>query len=297
MRRHRPTHQEPGVIGRDIDPEGPVPTQHRNPKGWEQRARQRQDQTLQMMALLRQLTAHMGGILTLAKAPPLNDVLGQMSQFIPANGVLQKGWSQNFESVTVTNFGTSQVTVTAQGLQSEAPSVGSGVAVVPAGVERTLQLRGLSVNIYGTPGSLVELVAYSRPRPPQASPCVSGASAQLVPVATPAAGAEFSVSPSPNSPFNIVAAQYTLATSATAGSRDPGLAIGPLFAWSDATQAASLTTTYSWWPGSVATVGGATVGPGIPPGPFPAGTIVASNIFAIEPGDQVSAITLMIETA
>ncbi|HEV2369127.1 MAG TPA: hypothetical protein VGR90_04590, partial [Acidimicrobiales bacterium] len=61
-----------------------------------------------------------------------------------------------------------------QSEQGQPPSVGSGVAVVPAFIERTVALRGTAVVIYGQPGTLVELVAWVRPRPPHAAPCSLG---------------------------------------------------------------------------------------------------------------------------
>lgn len=172
--RRRSTHQEPGVVGRDLDPQGPMPTPHRSPKHWEQRAAQRDQAQAQVMALFGQMTAHLGGIASIAQAPPRNDVLAQMTQTIPANGMLNKGWKQLAQSVTVANYGPGILTVTMQGEQSQAPSVGSGVELVPAGVERTLQLRGNQVTIFGLAGSLVGLVAYSRPRPPHAAPVSRG---------------------------------------------------------------------------------------------------------------------------
>jgi hypothetical protein len=276
------------VIGRDLDPDGPMPTEHREPKGWERRATEREQANAEAMGALRQMVTHLGGIFENTKAAPRNDVLAQMTQQIPANGVLHKGWEQLAQAFTISNFGSSQLTVTTQGIQSQAPSVGSGVAVVPAGVERTVMLRGNAVTIYGTPGALVEFVAYARPRPPHSSLCISGPAAQLVAVNNPAAGAEFSVNPSPSSPFSIVALEYTLTTSATAANRDPGLLIGSLFVDTDTNQAASQTQTYGFWPG----FGNNT---GIPTGPFPAGTVVASSVGLLQAGDQISAVTLMIE--
>jgi hypothetical protein len=172
--RRRPTYHEPGVIGQDLDPDGPMPQQHRPAKGWEERARQREQSQVQVMGLFGQMTAHLGGLLTLAQAPPQNDVLAQMTQTIPAVGVLNRSWKQQAQAVTISNFGAGTLTVTTQGSQSQAPGVGSGVAIVPPGVERTLQLRGNQVSIYGLAGTVVGIVAFSRPRPPHSAACALG---------------------------------------------------------------------------------------------------------------------------
>jgi hypothetical protein len=185
--RRTVTNREPGVIGRDLDPDGPVPTQHRRPKGWEDRARQREQSNAEVMGLFRQMTMHLGGIFENTQAAPRNDVLAQMTQNIPANGMLNKGWKQLAQSVTVANFGPGILTVTMQGEQSQAPSVGSGVEIVPPGVERTLQLRGNQLTIFGLPGTSVGLVAYARPRAPHAAPVSSGPlDGVLVPAGTTA---------------------------------------------------------------------------------------------------------------
>jgi hypothetical protein len=168
------THREPGVIGRDLDPDGPMPTQHRGPKGWEQRARLREEANAEAMGTLRQMVTHLGGIFENTKAAPRNDVLGQMTQVIPSNGVLHKGWEQLAQAFTISNFGVTTLTVTTQGPQSQAPGVGSGVELVPPGIQRTLQLRGNAVTIYGLPGTSVGLVASARPRLPHAARCVAG---------------------------------------------------------------------------------------------------------------------------
>ena len=183
--RHRTLHQEPGVIGRDLDPEGPVPTQRRPMKGWEQRARDNEQARTEVRALLHQMTAHLGGLLSIAQAAPKGDVLAQMTQIIPANGVLTRQWKEVAQAVTISNFGAGVITATTQGQQTTPPSVGSGVALVPGGVSRTVLLRGNAVTIYGLPGTPVELVAWARPRPPAAAPCAFGpCDGVLVPAGT-----------------------------------------------------------------------------------------------------------------
>lgn len=162
------------VIGRDLDPEGPVPTEHRRPRGWERRALENEAQRVETLSLLRQMTEHLGGLLTTTRAAPRADVLAQMTQVIPQSGVLVRQWSNLAQAVTVSNYGGCVLTVTTQGSQSQAPPVGSGVALVPGGIERTVALRGNSIAIYGLPGTPVEFVAWARPRPPHSAPCAWG---------------------------------------------------------------------------------------------------------------------------
>lgn len=291
--RRTATHREPGVIGRDLDPDGPMPTEHRPRKPWEERARARNEQQTEAMATLRQMVQHLGGIFENTKAAPRNDVLAQMTQTIPANGVLHRGWEQLAQAFTISNFGSGPLTVTTQGIQSQPPTVGSGVALVPGGIERTVMLRGNAVTIYGAPGTIVEFVAYARPRPPHSSLCSSAPVPPVVlAVANPAAGAQFSANPSPGAPFTLAGIAYTLTTSATVANRQAGIAVAGLVSFANVTQTATLVEPYSFFPGAPTVAN--TVEVALPTGPFPAGTLVASDVTGLQAADQISAISLLI---
>lgn len=183
MHRRAPSNVERGLIGRDIDLNSPPePTAPREPRGWEKRAMENERQRIELLAAMRQMVAHLGGLLDNTKAPPKADVLGQMTLVIPSRGVLQREWPTAAQALTVANFGTGTLTVTTQGLQSQAPSVGSGVALVAGNTVRTLMLRGNQVDVYGLPGTVVELTAWSRPRPPHTAVLAPGpADGVLVP--------------------------------------------------------------------------------------------------------------------
>jgi hypothetical protein len=116
----------------------------------------------------------------------------------------------------------------------------------------------------------------------------SESSPQTIAVASPAAGAQFSSNPSPNAPFSLVGATFTLATNATAGTRYPTLNVGALGVFTDVGQAASANTTYTFFPGAT----GAQIA--CPAGPFPAGTQISSAVGGMQAGDQLSAISLII---
>lgn len=173
MRRRGP-HTEGGVIGRDLDPEGPAPRAHREPHRWEQRALDNERARADTLNMFRQMTQHLGGLLDLAKAAPKADVLAQMLQTIPSNGVLQRQWSEMAQSVTIANYGMADMVATASVTASQAPTVGSGVALIPGGTQRTVHIRGNAIQIYGNPGDRVEFVAWARPRPPHAGPVDPG---------------------------------------------------------------------------------------------------------------------------
>jgi hypothetical protein len=122
---------------------------------------------------------------------------------------------------------------------------------------------------------------------------------RTVPVTQPALGANFTVTPAGEATWALVALRATLTTSAAAANRAPTLNVtdGTSTLWSveaGATQAASLTVTYSWvteYPAFPTTVvGGVLVVPMAPTYLAP-GMALAGATALIDANDQWSGIT------
>ena len=122
------------------------------------------------------MESHLGGILDLFRAPPVGDVMGQRVGTIGVNGYSERRWEVNFEALTITNLGATTITVMVGPLTQSGtvPSRGTGIISVPPGIERTVPARGTALTLYGEPGTIYELVAYTRPRPPHSSVVSNG---------------------------------------------------------------------------------------------------------------------------
>jgi hypothetical protein len=149
-------------------PDAPKP--HRDLTGWKARQYERDQAAAGAGALLAQMEAHLGGIFSALKAPPVNDVLGQTAAIIPASGVWSRSWPQAFASVSVANLGAAPITVT-QANSINAPSEGPGVAIVAGGYSRVVALRGTELAIWGPPGTPLDVTVYARPREPSSGSC------------------------------------------------------------------------------------------------------------------------------
>ena len=150
------------------EPDAPKP--HRELTGWKAKRYERDQAAAGAGALLAQIEAHLGGIFSALKAPPLNDVLGQTAVVLPASGVWSRSWPQPFSSVSVANLGAQPITVT-QANSLGAPSEGPGVAVVAGGYSRVVALRGTELVIWGPPGTPLDVTVYARPREPSSGSC------------------------------------------------------------------------------------------------------------------------------
>ena len=152
----------------------------------------------------------------------------------------------------------------------------------------------------GYPGSFAQI---GFPVSRQDSP-TSGAGLQRVAtVANPAAGADWSITVPAGAQWLLQSVNAQLVTSATAGTRIPSLVITDNAAHvvftgvASLSQAASLTYTYSWSPGAVASPAGSTS----VSGPLPAllrlqpGWVIKTVTQGIQAGDQWSAISLAIQ--
>jgi hypothetical protein len=150
-------------LGRD-DP--PAVAATKPPKAWEQRQIDQQGQQTAAMNALNQMVTHLGGLLDLALAPPAGDVLASGTRVIEARGALQVRWPTPFAALHIANLSAGTLTVGVGPNQTAAPQSRTGVFMVPGGIARTIAVRDTVATIYGTPGSVFDITAFSRPRDP-----------------------------------------------------------------------------------------------------------------------------------
>lgn len=306
MNRRRPNHRDrlgpsTTLAQTDVGAYDPPRVQaHRPVKRWEER----QDEALgNQNALLnawQQMSESLGGLLVLTRANAPGDAIGTGTQLIGANGANQRTFPANYQSIAVTNFSGSSMTVAAAPPASQAPSVGAGVYVIPSGCYRMVPLRGTVVTVYGAPGASYDLTAYSKPRPMDFANIGAGAGfSQTATPANPAAGANLSVVLSPTLPVLIQAVQFALTTSATVANRQGALVIGGSTFTSPVLQPASQAGVgYLFAPGvGVTTVNpgpGGTVAFAIPAGIIlPPGAAITTAVVALQAGDQISGAAIL----
>lgn len=287
-------------LGR-LDP--PRVTAHRPVKRWEERQGEAIANQTALLNMWQQASESLGGLLDLARANAPGDAVGTGTEVIGAAGANQRGFPANMQAVALTNFSGSPMVLTAAPAQSQAPLVGPGVYIVPAGCYRVVPLRGAVVTVYGVAGSSYDMTAYSKPRPMDFAAIAQNPSAStLVTVANPAAGANFSANPSPNAPFSVEAVMFTLTTSATVATRVALLNLaGNIQALPYGVQTASEVVPYTFaqLPAPSATVVAAIPGDtGALPANLvlPPGSTVASGVVLLQAADQISAISLLINT-
>lgn len=293
MRRRRPEHRDALTAATTLpqtdigayDP--PRVSAHRPVKRWEERQGEAIANQTALLNAWQQMSESLGGLLVLTRANGPGDALGTGTLLIGPNGANQRVFPGNFQSVALCNFSPAPMTLAAAPPATQAPAVGPGVYVVPAGCYRVVPLRGNVVTVYGTPGATYDLTTYSKPRPMDFAAIGSSGTATAVAVANPAAGAQFNYAPAV--PFLVNSISYTLTTDAVVANRFAGVTIGGIGPVRQTTaQPATNVVAYSWFPGAPLT---ATL-EAIPGGPYPAGTAIASSVAAMDPGDQISAITL-----
>ncbi|HEX3947608.1 MAG TPA: hypothetical protein VHW47_07870, partial [Acidimicrobiales bacterium] len=130
------------LIQTDVSAPQGVPQGPKSPKGWEARQAAREASAANAAALLAQMTTHLGGILTAVKAPPTNDVLVAGTVKLNAAGIWTHNWPSAFAAVTLANTSGSTVTAHSSPPTNQAPTLGTGVVIVPSGIERTFAMRG-----------------------------------------------------------------------------------------------------------------------------------------------------------
>lgn len=144
--------------------------EHHQLNRWERKAEDRERQTDEVMNLWRQMEEHLGGLLTIAKAPPTADVLFSGAVTIPAPGWWSRSWPVPYQAIELSNFSAATLTI-AQTSGNAAPSQGGGVARVPTGYFRVVTMRGQDLVVWGASGDTFDLTVYARPRQPAAGPC------------------------------------------------------------------------------------------------------------------------------
>jgi hypothetical protein len=173
----------PRLTSTDLSVTRPDPgTTERKEPGWERRRREANESTREAMAALSQMNAHLGGLLSLAKAPPLNDVMAQVAGIIPATGTYHLEFPSRYSALSVANLSPSLLsTGAAAPVAGTNPAVGAEIVRVPPGCFKTWPARGNGVSLNGQPGSPFDLTVFSRPRPPTAGLCSRSAGGVLIP--------------------------------------------------------------------------------------------------------------------
>ena len=168
--RGAPDHQ---LITTDIStqiPATPAGDERKEPR-WERKRRDAEENQARAMALLEQMTASIGGILALTKAPPPNDVLLQGTYVVGAGGTWENSWEQAFAAVGIANLSAAVMYATSFAAGETAAKTGAGVIIVPSGIWRLVPMRGTALTIYGTAGATFDLQVFVRPRTPAAGSC------------------------------------------------------------------------------------------------------------------------------
>lgn len=142
---------------------------HHRPRAWQERQVERERQSTALLNVFHQMLERMGGILALTQAAAAGDVLGARSLTLPTAGFLSATWKQPAQTVVVANHSPADMVVVAGTGQGQAPTVGTGVFRVPAGVGRVLPMRGTAITVYGIAGAAFDVVALARPREPSSA--------------------------------------------------------------------------------------------------------------------------------
>jgi hypothetical protein len=96
----------------------------------------------------------------------VNAVLAIEIAEFDAAGIITRSWNVPFGCVAVANHGTGEVTVASGGPQDTPPTQGTGLALVPKDISRVINLAGMTLTLYGTPGERVSLQVFTRTWPP-----------------------------------------------------------------------------------------------------------------------------------
>jgi hypothetical protein len=168
-------------VGR-MDPPRVAP--HRPVKRWEERQGEAIANQTALLNMWQSASESLGGLLALTRANAPGDAIGTGTELINAAGANQRGFPGNFQAVALTNFSGFSMTLAAAPAQSQAPSVGPGIYVVPAGCYRVVPLRGAVVTVYGPPGAAYDLTAYSKPRPMDFASILGPADGVVIPAGT-----------------------------------------------------------------------------------------------------------------
>jgi hypothetical protein len=137
---------------------------------WVKRQREGEMQSVEAMAILQQISQHLGSLTTFAKAPPLNDVMYSGARIIPAAGFDVLEFPTRWSAISVANLSPSLLSHGSSAVGGS-PGAGAGVVRIPPGTFRTWNGRGDGSKIFGQPGSTYDLTVYQRPRQPSSGIC------------------------------------------------------------------------------------------------------------------------------
>jgi len=244
--------------------------------------------------------------IALLRGLSVNDVLWTGSGYLDGNGLWRKEFTVIVGSVCLVNTSAYALQIIAD-TPGVAPGSGVGVHNIPSGAMGKWNLAGRAVQIIGTPGATFELEVSTKAFDPGGNAdSDSTLGPFLLTFANPAAGADFSLNPSPTLPWRIRSLVATLTTSVTVDNRQVTIALasgGTAFFKKAAfsVQAASLAYTYV-----ISTAdGGQDAAAEIASLPqltvprdvwLPAGTTLASATTLLQVGDQWSGLALLYET-
>ncbi len=160
-------------------------TDDRKPKKWEEKRAAQQEAQRQVLSVLAQTEAHLGGIFSMLRRPPENDVKFSGALVVPAAGFLTLQWPERYATVSVANLSLSQLTVGHASSSATPPAVGAAVQRIAPGSSRTFALQADAITVWGAPGASFDLTVYQRPREPASGPCGSlGAGVLIAPGAS-----------------------------------------------------------------------------------------------------------------
>jgi hypothetical protein len=171
----------PSLQSTDVSVTRPDPGLQRPEPNWEKRRREGQAQNAEALAALKQMEAHLGGLLSAAYAIPANDVLTQRAGLIPSNGEYKLTLPQPYAALSLANLSTSQLSISKGPIVGSNPEVGGGVVRVAPGRYRTWPARDTEIRIYGQPGSPFDLSAFIRPQAPSSGACGITSGGVLIP--------------------------------------------------------------------------------------------------------------------
>jgi hypothetical protein len=152
MNRARFLPRQHELTSPDLSETRPDPATAKREAPWVKRQHESEESAAQGMALLQQLVAHTGGLLTLSKAPPINDVLYTGARMIGAQGFDLLEFPVQVATVSIANVSPSLLSVGYAGTGST-PAQGAGLQRIPPGTFRTFAKRGEGIRVFGQPGS------------------------------------------------------------------------------------------------------------------------------------------------
>lgn len=154
----------------------------------------------------------------------VNDVISSGLHLIGPNGYWYDGFNVPYGSLFIVNHSDTDMIVTSgTPISSTAPSLGTGVRLVPANSSAVVNQTGTAYTVYGVVGDFVSVEIYSKSQPPIASLVkndLNTASMATVTTGTaPAAGAEWSQTVPTGESWQLNTIRFSLVTSVVVANR------------------------------------------------------------------------------